>query len=129
MTENNTEVKKEVSEHFVSSIKKWLDLDDKIEKLRNEMKLMNNDKKEAEALILLELDTMQEKVINVGDNKLRKSISKTQGPLKKDHIQKSLFDFIKDEKKTHDLIDTMMKSRQSVEKINLKRIKNKTGVV
>ena len=126
MTDESTETpKKEFSEKFVNSIKKWVDLDDKIKKLKDEIKTLNTEKKEAETFVITELDKMKEKVINLNDGKLRKSVSKSQCPLKKDHIQKSLLEFIKDEKKTFDLIDTMMKSRQVVEKVNLKRIKNK----
>lgn len=122
---SNQQVKKEVSEKFISSIKKWVDLDDKIKKLREEVKLYTNEKKEVEGNIIIELDKMEEKVINLNDGKLRKSVSKTQAPLKKDHIQKSLFDYIKDEKKSQDIVNNMMKSRQIIERTNLKRTKNK----
>ena len=56
---------------------------------------------------------------------LVKNVSKTQTPLKKDIIQKTLFDYFKDEKKALDVFETMNKSRQTVEKVNLKRTKNR----
>lgn len=116
---------KKVSENFINNIKKWVELDDTINKLKEEIKIIAKEKKDAEEIILKDLDKMEEKIINLKDGKLRKNVSKTQVPLKKDHIQKSIFDYIKDEKKTSDIITSMMKSRQTVEKINLKRTKNK----
>jgi hypothetical protein len=116
---------KKVSENFINNIKKWVELDDTINKLKDEIKIIVKEKKDAEEIILKDLDKMEEKIINLKDGKLRKNVSKTQVPLKKDHIQKSIFDYIKDEKKTSDIITSMMKSRQTVEKINLKRTKNK----
>jgi hypothetical protein len=37
---------------------------------------------------------MEEKVISITDGKLHKSVSKTQEPLKKDIIQKSILNYI-----------------------------------
>ena len=127
-SEENEE-KKEVSNKFVKSIKNWVTIDDKIRKLSEEIKNLKNDKKEYEKLVLDELDKMQEKVISISDGKLRKNVTKSQAPLKKENIQKTIYDFTKDEKKTYEMIDQMMKSRQTVEKVNLKRIKNRESVI
>ena len=116
---------KEISQKFVNSIKNWVNIDDKIKKLREEIKELNNEKKIYEEIVLTELDKMEEKVISITDGKLQKNVSKTQEPLKKETIQKSIFDFIKDETKTKELMTNMMNSRKIVEKVNLKRIKNR----
>jgi TATA-box binding protein (TBP) (component of TFIID and TFIIIB) len=130
MSDNdNNEKQKEVSNTFVKSIKTWVTLDDRMMKLKEELKTIGNEKKEFEKVILEELDKMDEKVISISDGKIRKSICKSQTPLKKEHFQKTLFDLTKDEKKTFDIIQNMMKSRQVVEKVNLKRIKNKESVI
>lgn len=128
MSENNDE-QKQVSNKFVNSIKQWVALDDRIQKLKEELKKVNNEKKEFETIVLAELDKMDEKVISISDGKIRKNISKSQTPLKKEHIQKTIFDFIKDESKTSEMIDQMMKSRQMVERVNLKRTKNRESVI
>jgi len=128
-SDSENEEKKQVSNKFVNSIKNWVTIDDKIRKLSEDIKNLKNDKKEYEKLVIDELDKMQEKVISISDGKIKKSVTKTQTPLKKENIQKTIFDFVKDEKKTYDLMDEMMKSRQTVEKINLKRIKNKESVI
>jgi hypothetical protein len=123
------EEKKQVTNKFVNSIKQWVTLDDRMQKLKEELKKISNEKKEVEEIVLSELDKMDEKVISISDGKIRKNISKSQTPLKKEHIQKTIFDFTKDESKTSEIIDQMMKSRQTVERVNLKRTKNRESVI
>jgi hypothetical protein len=100
-----------------------------MKKYKDELKILTSQKQEFEKLVLDELDKMDEKVISISDGKIRKNVSKTQKPLKKEDIQKTIFEFTKDEKKTFDIIEQMEKTRQTVEKINLKRTKNKESVI
>lgn len=125
MAEDSETKKKEISQKFVNSIKNWVTIDDKIKKLREEIKELTTEKKQYEEAVISELDKMEEKVISITDGKLHKSVSKTQEPLKKDIIQKSILNFIKDETKTKELMENMMNSRKVVEKVNLKRTKNR----
>jgi hypothetical protein len=125
MAEDSETKKKEISQKFVNSIKNWVTIDDKIKTLRNEIKELTTEKKQYEEVVISELDKMEEKVISITDGKLHKSVSKTQEPLKKETIQKSILNFIKDETKTKELMENMMNSRKVVEKVNLKRTKNR----
>jgi hypothetical protein len=125
MAEDSETKKKEISQKFVNSIKNWVTIDDKIKKLRDEIKELTTEKKQYEEVVISELDKMEEKVISITDGKLHKSVSKTQEPLKKETIQKSILNFIKDETKTKELMENMMNSRKVVEKVNLKRTKNR----
>ena len=136
MSEDNLEDKKEVSNKFVSAIKNWVTIDDKIrkineetKKLREQIKTLNSQKEQYEKTVLDELDKMEEKVIAISDGKIRKNVTKSQKPLKKEDIQKTIFEFTKDEKKTFDMVEQMMKSRPTVEKVNLKRTKNRESVI
>jgi hypothetical protein len=136
MSEDNSEDKKEVSNKFVSAIKNWVTIDDKIrkineetKKLREEIKTLNGQKEQYEKIVLDELDKMEEKVIAISDGKIRKNVTKSQKPLKKEDIQKTIFEFTKDEKKTFDMVEQMMKTRPTVEKVNLKRTKNRESVI
>ena len=136
MSEDNSEDKKEVSNKFVSAIKNWVTIDDKIrkineetKKLREQIKTLNSQKEQYEKTVLDELDKMEEKVIAISDGKIRKNVTKSQKPLKKEDIQKTIFEFTKDEKKTFDMVEQMMKSRPTVEKVNLKRTKNRESVI
>jgi hypothetical protein len=112
---------KQVSKQFINSIKNWVVIDDKMKKLKEELKILTNEKKEYEKVVLQELDKLDEKVIDITDGKLRKNVSKTQVPLKKDHIEKTLQEFTKDQLKTNEIIKQMLETRQYVERINLKR--------
>lgn len=118
-----------VSQKFIESIKAWVAIDDRMLKLKEELKKLNSEKKEYEVKVLAELDKMDQKVISISDGKLKKNVTKTQAPLKKDTIQQTLFALTKDEKKTYDIIEQMMKSRPVVEKVNLKRTKNNDSFI
>jgi hypothetical protein len=115
----------QITEKFVNSIKKWVDLDDKMRKLKEDLKELTNQKKDFEVVILEEFEKLDTPVVAITDGKLRRNISKTQTPIKKDLIQKALLDHLKDEIKTKEIIDNMMKSRPVIERINLKRTKNR----
>ena len=120
---------KKPSEKFINAIKVWVNLDNQIRKLKEETKELNDEKKQHETIILDELDKMDEKVIAISDGKLRKNVSKTQAAFKKENIQQTIFEFTKDEQKTYDIIEKVMASRQIIEKVNLKRVKNKDSVI
>jgi hypothetical protein len=115
----------QITEKFVNSIKKWVDLDDKMRKLKDDLKELTSQKKDFEVVILEEFEKLDTPVIAITDGKLRRNISKTQTPIKKDLIQKALLDHLKDEIKTKEIIENMMKSRPVIERINLKRTKNR----
>jgi hypothetical protein len=125
MSENN----KKPSDKLISSIKHWVQLDDKVRKLKDEMKELSNEKKSHEEVVLSELEKMEEQTINISDGKLRRNLTKTQAPLKKEEIQKTIFEFTKDEQKTIDMIEKIMSSRPVTEKVNLKRVKNRESVI
>ena len=115
----------QITEKFVNSIKKWVELDDKMRKIKENLKELSNQKKDFEVVILEEFEKLDTPVIAITDGKLRRNISKTQTPIKKDLIQKALLEYLKDETKTKEIIENMMKSRPVIERINLKRTKNK----
>lgn len=123
-TENKTE-KKKVSPEFVQSVKKYLEVDDKLREIREKTKTLTSEKKEREEYILNYLQSIDEKVVDVSDGKLRRNISKTQAPLKKELIQKSLTEIIGDATKATAITDQIIKSRPMVERVTLKRTKNR----
>jgi hypothetical protein len=88
---------------------------------------MTSDKKEKEDFILNYLQTIEESVIDVRDGKLRRNISKTQAPLKKEQIYKTLTEIVGDSIKAQSMTDQIIKSRPIVERVTLKRTKNKVS--
>lgn len=123
-SENKSE-KKKVSAEFVTIVKKYLDVDDKLKEIREKTKTLNLEKKEKEEYILNYLQTLDEKVIDVPNGKLRRNVSKTQAPLKKEVIQKALTELIGDANKATAMTDQIIKSRPTIERVTLKRTRNR----
>jgi hypothetical protein len=121
------EDKKTVSPEFINTVKKYLELDDKLKENREIIKKMTSDKKDKEDFILNYLKTIEETVIDVRDGKLRRNISKTQAPLKKEMIHKTLTEIVGDAIKAQSMTDQIIKSRPMVERVTLKRTKNKVS--
>ena len=119
------ENQKKISPEFITSVKKYLEIDDILKDIKEKTKKLNADKKNNEEFILEYLKSIDEKVIDVQDGKLRRNISKTQAPLKKELIQKTLSTIIGDNNKATELTDQIIKSRPTVEKVTLKRTKNR----
>ena len=119
------EDKKTVSPEFINTVKKYLELDDKLKESREIIKKMTSDKKDKEEFILNYLKTIEESVIDVRDGKLRRNISKTQAPLKKEMIHKTLTEIVGDAIKAQAMTDQIIKSRPIVERVTLKRTKNR----
>ena len=123
-SENNSE-KKKVSKEFVDAVKKYLEVDDKLRDIKEKTKNLNTEKKTKEEFILNYLQSIDEKVVDVADGKLRRNISKTQAPLKKETIQKALAEIVGDATKATAMTEQIIKSRPTVERVTLKRTKNR----
>ena len=117
--------KKTISLEFIENVKKYLLIDDKIKQLKEENKKLLTDKKEREGFILNYLQNIDENVIDVHDGKLRRNISKTTAPLKKDTIQNTLNIILGDINKATMITQEIIKSRPIVERVTLKRTKNR----
>lgn len=128
MSDNsNTELeqKKEVSNDFTKKVVEWVKLDDRLRDLRAKSKEITGEKKELEEWILTYLDKIGEKSISIGDGNLRKNISKTKAPLKKENIHATIRDLTKDENKASLITQQIFENRPLTERINLKRTKNR----
>ena len=121
MVEENNESKKQVSKEFVDTVKKYIEIDDKLKYIKKQSKVLNGDKKEHENFILNYLQSIDENVIDIPDGKLKRNISKTQAPLKKELIHKALIDILGDSNKASLISDQIINSRPTIEKITLKR--------
>ena len=95
--------------------------------MRAKSKELTNEKKDFEESILKHLEDVQEKEFLVHGGKLRKNVYKTKAPLTKESIQKALTDIIKDKTQATTMTDHIIKSRPIVERVNLKRTKNRSN--
>jgi len=112
-----------VSEEFKKKIVRWVKLDDDLRKIRETTKEINDEKKQAEEYILSYLENVDEKEVAISDGKLSRQVTKTQAPLKKENIHKALNDIVKDDTKATLMTDHIFKSRETKEKVALRRIK------
>ena len=117
--------KKTVSSEFVQSVKKYLDIDNQLRDIKEKTKTLTLEKKENEGFILEYLQSINEKEIGVVDGRLTRNVSKSQLPLKKEYIQKALVEITGDAIKAQSMADHIIKNRPTVERISLKRIKNR----
>ncbi len=117
--------KKQISQEFVQAVKKYLEVDDKLREIKDRTKKLNTEKKEKQEYIINYLTSIEESIIDVADGKLKKTITKTQAPLKKELIHKALTDITGDSIKAQNMTETIINSRPTVERVNLKRTKNK----
>ena len=120
---------RKVSNEFIQNVKKWLEIDDTIKEIRTRTKLLTSEKKDKEQYILDYLQSIDEKIIDVPNGKLRKNVSKTQAPFKKETIQQALVEITGDINKATAMTEHIIKSRPIVQRITLKRTKNRGGEV
>ena len=122
---DNENVQEKVTADFKKKVLKWLEIDDEIRAMRAKTKELTNEKKQNEEFILAFLENVGEKELAVSDGKLRRNVSKTKAPLNKASIQKALTEIVKDKTKATAMTDHIINSRPVVERINLKRTKNR----
>ena len=113
----------QVSYDFKNKIVRWVKLDDDLRKIRETIKEINDEKKQSEEYILSYLDNIGQSEIAIDNGKLTKQVSKSQAPLKKENIQKALNDIVKDDNKASIMADHILKSRETKEKVSLRRVK------
>ena len=124
-SENDENVQEKVTKEFKNKVLTWLSIDDQIREMREKTKVLTKEKKEHEEFILKFLENVGEKELAVSDGKLRRNVSKTKAPLNKASIQQALTDIVKDKTKATAMTEHIINSRPVVERVNLKRTKNR----
>jgi hypothetical protein len=124
-SENNDTNQKKVTKEFKNKVLEWVSIDDSIRELRKKTKQFTDEKKQHEEYILNYMKEIDEKCLNIKDGKLRRNVSKTKGALKKNIIQQALVDITGDVIKAKAMTEHIINSRPTVERINLKRTKNR----
>ena len=127
MTDNTqTEnVQYKVTNEFKHDVLKWINIDDNIREHRKAVKELNQQKKEFEESIITYLTQVDEESIQIKDGFLKKSVTKSKEPLKKENIQTALVEITGDSSKATMLTEHILKSRKETEKISLRRTVNR----
>lgn len=121
-TEN---VQYKVTNGFKQNVLKWINIDDDIREHRKAVKELNQQKKEFEESIITYLTEVDEESIQIKDGFLKKSVTKSKEPLKKENIQTALVEITGDSNKANMLTEHILKSRKETEKISLRRTVNR----
>lgn len=107
---------------FITNVKKWVKLDDKIRELVMLMKELKEEKKDLEEDIITYMKDNSEEVINMNSGgTLRRSVSKTKCAIKHDYINQVLQQFTKSTDEANIITEAIIKSRPLKERIYLKR--------
>jgi len=122
-TENNTQ--DSITMEFKELVVTWVTIDDSIRETNAKLKELKDEKKQFEQSILDYLEKIGENVIEISDGKLRRNVSKTKGALKHEIIQSALTECVNDSEKAFQMTNYIMNKRPVVERINLKRTKNR----
>jgi hypothetical protein len=117
--------KQEVSEQFKQNIVRWVKLDDDLKKIRETVKEITEEKKQAEQYILSYLENIGQNDVAISDGKLSRLVSKTPTALKKENIQKAVNEIVKDDNKAHLMTEHILNSRETKQKVTLRRSKIK----
>lgn len=116
----NTE-EKEISSDFKKKVSEWINLDDKIKNMVKEIKEFKEQKKQIENNILQNMDNLNLVILDIGNGKIRKNISKTKGALKEETIKDSLFQIFKDDNQASTTTQLILDNRPIIETTRLKR--------
>ena len=121
-SETQTEdVQYKVTKTFKNDVLNWIQIDDKIREHRKAVKDLNAQKKEFEEQIIQYLTEVDEESIMLKDGMLKKTVTKSKEPLKKENIHSALVDITGDANKALMLTDHILKSRKETERVNLRR--------
>ena len=123
--EAQQEVQQKVTRAFRDNVLRWVEIDDDIRSIRAKVKELNDEKKQFEEQIISYLNKVDEESIIIKDGKLSKTVSKSQAPLKKETIQKSLTELLGDSTKATAIAEHIINNRETTQKIRLSRTKTR----
>ena len=123
--DNSNDTSTSVTNEFKDLVVTWVEIDDNIRKLNAQLKELKDEKKQYAQSVLEYLEKIGENVIEISDGKLRRNVSKTKGALKHEIIQSALTDCTNDPDKAFQMTNYIMNKRPIVERVNLKRTKNR----
>ena len=113
-----------VSKELVDNVKKYIEIDNALKEIRAQTKKLNDEKKKNQEFILTYLQKCEEETIDITGGALKRDVKKQLAPLKKENIQSTLTKIIGDGVKASAMVEEIYKSRATIEKVSLRRIKN-----
>ena len=114
-----------VSDDFKSNVKEWIEIDNKENELKPQLRILSSKKKELTNSIIKEMETNNIGDLNINTGgKLKYNVSNVVAPLKKDIVMDVISKEIKDENKARSIITQLYdkETRGVVKKVSLKRV-------
>ena len=126
---DNKHVSNEYNLNVLSEIKslgdEWSFIDEKIKNYREDIKNLNNKKKELTDKIIDKMRTNDIKCIDVNDGFLECIVKPVPTPLKKEKVKESVNKYIKNPSKSSEITEFIFKNKEIINKDELKKIKRR----
>lgn len=115
------ELNQDEIEELKELIKNWLDLDDKIKCISDEVKDIKMEKKQYETYILEFMDKSKKEVIKTKESTLRKDVKQSKGSPKEETILTTLTQILSDPDQAYKITQQIISNVPSKEIISLKK--------
>lgn len=106
---------------FKQQVKTWLQLDDKVTELQQQIKAHRQQQKELTPLIIHFMNERNIQEISSNEGSIRFNVAKTRAGLSNKKLQSTISSYFNNDEKTKELIDHIMENREIKETIKLKR--------
>lgn len=106
---------------FKQQVKTWLQLDDKVSDLQQQIKAYRQQQKELTPLIIHFMNERNIQEISSNEGSIRFNVAKSRVGLSNKKLQSTIASYFNNDEKTKDLIDHIMENREIKETIKLKR--------
>tara|TARA_Y100000780_G_C13650122_1_gene404180 strand:+ start:704 stop:1156 length:453 start_codon:yes stop_codon:yes gene_type:complete len=124
---NNSNDDPKITENFNNKVLEYIKIDDEIRILSKKTSELKKIKKPLEKYILEYLQQVDEKIIDISNQKtrLRRNKSETRKQLKQDQIKDALLEELGDLKRVENILKSIDSKREKQVHINIKRTMNK----
>lgn len=105
------------------NIKRWVNLDNQLNLLKDKNKILSEERKNIETNILnyVEENNLENATAKISDGKLKFITNKQTSPLTFKNVEESLLFFINDEKKVKEILEHIKNNREIKYVKNIKR--------
>lgn len=117
---DNTNALREMNT-FKTHVKTWLQLDDKISNLQQQIKAYKQQQKELTPLLIHFMNARDIREISSNEGNIRFDVAKSRASLSNKKLQSTISTYFNNDEKTKELIDHIMENREIKETIKLKR--------
>lgn len=117
---DNTNALREM-DTFKTHVKTWLQLDDKISNLQQQIKAYKQQQKELTPLLIHFMNARDIREISSNEGNIRFDVAKSRASLSNKKLQSTISTYFNNDEKTKELIDHIMENREIKETIKLKR--------